>query len=102
MNPPTNTAPGPVDLLLLAAIAAAHAAGVLVAAALALLLTVAGWRPAAQPRIPHSVDLHPPAEGIPSLAELRVIELRALARAAGLRQLARSGRRADLLRALAP
>ena len=37
-----------------------------------------------------------------ALAGLRVVELRALARAAGLPQLGRSGRRAELLEALQP
>jgi len=38
----------------------------------------------------------------PRLERLRVVELRALARAAGLPRLARSGRRVELLQALAP
>jgi hypothetical protein len=108
MTHPTARAADPLALLLLAAWLAAEAVLPLVAAAVALLLTVAGWRPAAQPRIPRTGDPQPPAKGdlqIPAqgmpLADLRVLELRRLARAAGHRQLARSGRRADLLAALA-
>ncbi|MFM8544083.1 MAG: SAP domain-containing protein [Vulcanococcus sp.] len=45
---------------------------------------------------PHRLSRTAPAP----LERLRVVELRALARAAGLPQLRRSGRRADLLEAL--
>jgi len=96
MTHPTPRAADPLALLLLAAWLVAEAVLPLVAAAVALLLTVAGWRPTT-PR----VGLEPPAPAVPSLARLPVVELRRLARAAGHRQLARSGRRVDLLAALA-
>jgi hypothetical protein len=98
-TPNPSPAPEPVDLLLLAAWLTLEAAAVLIAAALALLLTLAGWRPAPAPAALPVVLTPEPAA--PDLAALRVVELRALARAAGLRQLAHRGRRADLLAALA-
>jgi hypothetical protein len=118
---PTTPAPAvePVDLLLLAVIATAEALAVLIAAAAALLLTLTGWRPAAPPAAaslptapvaPPTAPLQHPASPDrvnitptpgDALAGLRVVELRRLARAAGHRQLARSGRRAELLQALA-
>lgn len=122
MHPTTPQACGPVDLLLLAALATAQALAVLIAAAVALLL-LAGWRPAGPPAAapapaaplppapaaPPTAPLHRPASPervtaapLPgdALAGLRVVELRARARAAGLPQLGRSGRRAELLAAL--
>jgi hypothetical protein len=118
---PTTPAPAvePVDLLLLAVIATAEALAVLIAAAAALLLTLAGWRPAGPPAAATLPPAPLPAPAAPlqhpaspervnitttpgdALAGLRVVELRRLARAAGHRQLARSGRRAELLQALA-
>jgi hypothetical protein len=78
---------------------------------LALLLTIAGWRPASPsppPRKQGTALPAAPAEPAiataahrPQLEALPVRELRQLARAAGHRALARSGRRADLLAALA-
>lgn len=123
MHPTTTQACGPVDLLLLAALATAEALAVLIAAAVALLLLLAGWRPAGPPAAaPSPAAPLPPAPAAPptaapqlpaspervtaaplpgdALAGLRVVELRALARAAGLPQLGRSGRRAELLAAL--
>jgi hypothetical protein len=96
----------------------------LVAHGLALLLTLAGWRPtpprpapaplqpapapptapsipeaaAAPPAAPRAL---PPASAAVDLQALPVRELRQLARAAGHRALARSGRRQQLLAALA-
>jgi hypothetical protein len=119
--PPTTPAPAvePVDLLLLAVIATAEALAVLLAAVVALVLLLAGWRPAAPPAAAPLPPAPAPAATAPlqlpaspdrvsvtttpgdALAGLRVVELRALARAAGLPQLARSGRRAELLQALA-
>jgi hypothetical protein len=109
---PTTPAPAvePVDLLLLAVIATAEALAVLLAAVVALVLLLAGWQPAAPPAPAATAPLQRPAspERVnitptpgDALAGLRVVELRALARAAGHRQLARSGRRAELLHALA-
>lgn len=117
-TPSTPPAADPVDLLLVAALVVAEAAAVLLVAAaavllvaaVALLLTLAGWRPAAAPVAPEVLrqpeDFRvrlapPPAPAEPPLAALRVMELRALARAAGHRQLARNGCRAELLQALA-
>ena len=99
----------PVEVLLLVAVLALEAAWLLARAALvpvvAVLLTVAGWRPATAPPAPPPPLEHPLAVVAAGLAEglaaVPVRELRQLARAAGLpRQLSRSGRRADLLAAL--
>jgi hypothetical protein len=78
---------------------------------LALLLTLAGWRPATPSPAPRQQGPALPAAPAkpanataahrPQLEALPVRELRQLARAAGHRALARSGRRADLLAALA-
>ena len=108
MNPTPTAAPAdPVLLLLALGWLTIEAAAVLIAFAVALLLTLAGWRPAAAPAArpaPLPVVLTPaalpPALAAP-LEGLTVRELRARARAAGLPQLARSGRRADLIEALA-
>jgi hypothetical protein len=69
----------------------------LLAHAIALALTTAGWHPA-QPRAPKRESTAPRAR---ALAQLPVRELRQLAREAGHRALARSGRRSELLLALA-
>lgn len=86
------------------AIAEAVAAGLLpiVAAVVALALTVGGWKPgAARSPVPATPLLLPSATAARTqLTTLPVRELRQLARAAGHRSLARSGRRADLLAAL--
>ena len=66
---------------------AAEALITLLVAAAALILTLAGWRPSPAP--------------VPPLELLQVVELRCLARAAGLPRLARFGRRVELLQALA-
>lgn len=107
-TPSTPPAAEPVALLTLAVIATAEALAVLIAAAVALLLLLAGWRPAPAPaptpplQRPASFNrVKPTTAAGDALTDLRVPELRALARAAGLRQLARSGRRAQLLAALA-
>lgn len=110
MTPTASHRPAaePVELLLLAGLAALEALAVLIAAAVALLLALRPAAPAgpAPAPAPLPVVLTPPlapaAPADPPLAGLRVVELRALARAAGHRQLARSGRRAELLEALAP
>jgi hypothetical protein len=97
-HPTTTPALEPVELLLFAGLALAEALAVLIAAAIALLLALIGTRPSAA-----SVEAPPaPEPPAPELAGLRVAELRALARAAGLpRALAHRGRRAELLEALA-
>lgn len=77
----------------------------------ALVLTLLGWRPApsAPPALPPEAltaapDPLPlaPAPVAPELVGLTVAELRKLARASGLKTLGRTGRRRDLLEALAP
>ncbi|MFN7228568.1 MAG: hypothetical protein ACK5UG_05900 [Synechococcaceae cyanobacterium] len=109
---PTAASVDPVLLILLAVWLAAEALGALLIAGVALLLTLAGWRPARRSeaeRCPviHQAPPHPNLTPAPvpsrpaSLEMLRVVELRRLARRRGLPQLARSGRRAELLAALA-
>jgi hypothetical protein len=94
---------GPADLLALVLIAVAMVAWavlrLLLLPALALLLALAGWRPAAPAPLPTAPPTLPPA-GAVALESLTVAELRRLARAAGLPALARRGRRAELLLAL--
>lgn len=91
-------------LLGLAVEALALALRPLLAHGIALALTAAGWRPQRRPAPAPRLALPParvqPAPAAP-LEALPVRELRQLARQAGHRQLARSGRRADLLLALA-
>ena len=65
--------------------------------AIALILTVSGWQPGSTPQ-PQPASM--PAASLP-VNSLTVAQLRILARQAGFRGLARSGRRADLLAALA-
>jgi hypothetical protein len=105
-------------LLLLGALALAAALRPLVVALVALVLTLAGWRPArpvsapvsapaapmAAPAAPMAAPASPlVAAPVRARARLTVAQLRTMARAAGLPSaLARSGRRADLLAALAP
>jgi hypothetical protein len=98
----------PIDAAAIGTVALARLARAVLVPVVALVLTVAGWQPsgtaAAAP-----VALAAPAAvaavardwaGRP-LDSLTVRELRLQARAAGFRALARSGRRADLLAALA-
>lgn len=103
-NLPPAPAAEPVDLLLVLGLAVAEALATLLVAALALLLTLAGWCPPAPPAAPLRPVLLPEAEApaAPPLEAATVADLRRLARAAGHRSLARSGRRAELLQALAP
>lgn len=94
------------DLLLLALAAALltlQALRPLLVALVALVLTLAGYRPSKAP-VAAPAPITPPAPRRPAagpLTALPVRELRQLARAAGHRALARSGRRAELLLALA-
>jgi hypothetical protein len=102
-NPPAAPA-DPVLLALVAAWLVAEALITLLVAAAAVILTLVGWRPAPAPVLapapaPPPPPLLPP---VPPLELLRVVELRRLTRAAGLPRLARSGRHAELLQALAP
>ena len=93
----------PIELAAAAALLTLQALRVLAVALVALVLTLANYRPskapatAPAPTTPAATDRPAPAP----LAALPVRELRHLARAAGHRQLARSGRRAELLLALA-
>ena len=64
---------------------------------IALILTVAGWQPGSTSQ-PQPASM--PAASLP-VNSLTVAQLRVMARQAGHKQLARSGRRADLLAALA-
>lgn len=92
----------PIEIAAVGAIAAARLARAVLVPLVALVLVLAGYRPAtAAPAAPAAVA--PVARdwaGRP-LDCLTVRELRIQARAAGFRALARSGRRADLLAALA-
>ena len=104
MKNPIPAAPAdPVLLFIAVAWLATEALAVLLLAALALVLTIAGWRPTPAPVIARAPAPPPPAlpSPMPRLELLRVVELRRLARAAGLPRLARSGRRVELLQALA-
>lgn len=92
--------------LALASIAAeglAWALRAVVAPALALLLTVCGYRPSrpARPALKPAKAAQPAPAPARPIEALPVRELRQLARAAGFKKLARSGRRDQLLTALA-
>ena len=119
----THTQAHPIELALVAGLAVALAVRELVAAAVALAGAVAGWRaPGARARAaavapaapaaavapaapaaavaPMAPAVNPIGERLAMYGQLRVRELRAIARAAGHRELARSGRRLELLTAL--
>jgi len=119
----THTEAHPIELALVAGLAVALAVRELVAAAVALAGAIAGWRatgarvraaavapaapaaavaPAAPAAAvaPMAPAVHPIGERLAMYGQLRVRELRAIARAAGYRELARSGRRLELLTAL--
>ncbi len=110
----THTQAHPVELALVAGLAVALAVRELVAAAVALAGAIAGWRaPGARARAaavapaapaaavaPMAPAVHPIGERLAMYGQLRVRELRAIARVAGHRELARSGRRLELLTAL--
>ena len=119
MNDTTNNTYTTDRALLLALVAAAatvEALALLLRPLVALLLTLAGWRPTPSRPAPVPLQLAsapPDAQSIPAvttaateapraqLEALPVRELRVLARAAGHRALARSGRRQQLLEVLA-
>lgn len=90
----------PIIAAAIGAVALIRLARAVLVPCVALILTVAGWRPAAPAAVASAVA---PATVAPlgAVATLPVRELRQLARAAGHRALARNGRRADLLAALA-
>lgn len=107
----THTQAHPVELALVAGLAVALAVRELLAAAVALAGAVAGWRApgpraraAAMAPAPAAAmapaAVHPIGERLAMYGQLRVKELRAIARVAGYRELARSGRRLELLSAL--
>ena len=95
--------PHPIELAAAAALLTLQALRVLAVALVALVLTLANYRPstapatAPAPATPAAADRPAPAP----LAALPVRELRRMARTAGHRQLARSGRKAELLLVLA-
>ena len=93
----------PIELAAVAALLTLQAIRVLAVALAALVLTLTGYRPSKAPGAAPA-PIAPPAPRRPAagpLTALPVRELRHLARAAGHRALARSGRRAELLLALA-
>lgn len=112
----------PIELAAIAAVGLARVARAVLVPVLALVLTLAGWQPsrraatavapqAAQPT-PTPVAVAAPAPApvaVATVADLldcrmdymTVAELRQVARAAGHRSLARSGRRSELVAALA-
>lgn len=101
----------PVELLLLLGLAVALAVRELSVALIGLAGAAAGWRaPMAPATAPAEIErapmapaapmAHPIGDALAELGALTVRELRAMAREAGHRQLARNGRRADLLAAL--
>lgn len=99
----THTQAHPVELALVAGLAVALAVRELLAAAVALAGAVAGWQgpgPRARATAPAPAAVHPIGERLAMYGQLPVRELRAIARAAGHRGLARSGRRLELLAAL--
>ena len=83
----------------IAAEALAWALRAVLVPALALLLTVCGYRPA-RPALKPATAPALRVETLRPARELPVRELRQLARAAGFKKLARSGRRDQLLAAL--
>jgi hypothetical protein len=86
----------PIDSAAVLTVAAVRLVRVVLVPVVALALTVAGWQPGStsQPQ-PASI----PAASLP-VSGLTVAQLRTLARQAGYKQLARSGRRAELLAVL--
>jgi len=83
----------PIETAAIGALVIVRMARAALVPVVALVLTLAGWRPSPAP-------IARDWAGRP-FASLTVRELRLHARAAGYRALARSGRRADLLAALA-
>lgn len=88
----------PIETAAVGAVAFARLVRVVLVPVAALILTVAGWQPS-QTSQPRPAPM--PAASVPAVNSLTVVQLRIMARRAGYRSLARSGRRADLLAALA-
>ena len=90
----------PIELAAVGAVAAVRLVRAVLVPVLALVLVLAGYRPAAPAAV---ASMEAPA-AVASMeapaAALTVVQLRQMARAAGHRALARSGRRVDLLAAL--
>jgi hypothetical protein len=95
----------PIEAAAVAAVAIGRLVRAVTVPVVALALTVAGYRPAAPAAVAAMVADCCLVAGCPvavptPAAALTVVQLRQLARQAGHRALARSGRRADLLAAL--
>ena len=87
----------PIESAAVLTVAAVRLARVALVPVAALILTVAGWQPG-QTSQPQPASM--PAASLPTVNSLTVAQLRTMARSAGYRSLARSGRRADLLQVL--
>jgi hypothetical protein len=90
----------PIEAAAIGTVALVRLARTVLVPCVALVLTVAGWQPSG-PAAAAPMALAAPAPAPVALAPLTVVQLRQLARQAGHRALARSGRRADLLAVLA-
>ena len=102
----------PIELAAIAAVGLARVARAVLVPVLALVLTLAGWQPsrkAATAAAPQAAQPTPTPVAVATVADLldcrmdymTVAQLRQVARAAGHRSLARSGRRSELVAALA-
>jgi hypothetical protein len=91
----------PIESAAVLTVAAVRLVRVVLVPVAALILTVAGWQPrsTSQPQ-PASMPAASLPVNSPPANSLTVAELRIMARSAGYRTLARSGRRADLLQVL--
>jgi hypothetical protein len=87
----------PIESAAVLTVAAVRLARVALVPVIAFVLTVAGWQPGTTTQ-PQPASM--PAASLP-VNSLTVAQLRVMARSAGYRTLARSGRRAELLAALA-
>jgi hypothetical protein len=91
----------PIESTAIATLAAIRLARIIVVPVVALILTMAGWQPA-QTSQPQPAAAPMAAAPATDWADgLTVKQLRDQARTVGLRSLARSGRRSDLIAALA-
>jgi hypothetical protein len=88
----------PIELAAVGAVILVRLARVALVPIVAVALVVIGWQPASTSQ-PQPLSI--PVASVPDLNNQTVAQLRIMARQAGHRQLARSGRRADLLAALA-
>lgn len=92
----------PIESAAIGAVILARVLRSAVVPVIALILTVTGWQPGqtSQPQ-PASMPAASLPAASPPVNSLTVAQLRIMARSAGYRTLARSGRRADLLAVLA-